>query len=170
MTEKSDSDIEPPEDEAPEEPEQTPAQFAPVAPDQKWGWRAVVAAAAGAGLVASGVWMSETFGGGGTELRDQATRIQGLETERATLRGALTATEAELATLGRRFDAIDQTLAAVIDAVDGAVPRANFDVLATDIDARLAALAAAQGDPRIQAENAAALAELADRLIAAGGT
>ena len=166
MTEKPDPDLEPPEDEGPEEPEKTLTPLAPGGPAQTWGWRAVVAAAAGAGLVASGVWLSETFGGGGTELRDQAARIQGLETERATLRGALTETEAKLATLGQRFDAMDDTLAAVIDAVDGAVTRANFDVLATDVDARLAALVAAQGDPRLQAENAAAVAALADRLIA----
>ena len=166
MTEKPDSDLEPSEDEAPEEPGETLTDSAPVGAEQKWGLRTVVAVAAGAGLVASGVWMSETFGGDGTELRDQAARIQGLETERAILRGALTETEAELAALAQRLDAIGDTLAAVIDAVDGAVPRANFDVLATQVDARLAALDAARGDPQFQAENAAALADLSDRVTA----
>ena len=129
-----------------------------------WGWRAIVALAVGAGLVASGVWMSENFGGGEIALRDQAARIEALESERATLRNALTATEVGLDGLTERLVAVDQRLAALTDAMGGVTAAADFDVLAADVNDRLAALEAPLDNPVDQVDTAAALADLSDRL------
>jgi len=129
-----------------------------------WGWRAIVALAVGAGLVASGVWMSENFGGGKIALRDQAVRIEALESERATLRNALTATEVGLDGLTERLVAVDQRLAALTDAMGGVTAAADFDVLAADVNDRLAALEAPLDNPVDQVDTAAALADLSDRL------
>ena len=129
-----------------------------------WGWRAIVALAVGAGLVASGVWMSENFGGGKIALRDQAVRIEALESERATLRNALTATEVGLDGLTERLVAVDQRLAALTDAMGGVTAAADFDVLAADVNDRLAALEAPLDNPVDQVDTAGALADLSDRL------
>ncbi|MBT5860021.1 MAG: hypothetical protein HOH89_02585, partial [Alphaproteobacteria bacterium] len=79
-----------------DEPAEALAQQIPDrAPTGNWGWRAVVALAVGAGLVATGVWISNNFGGDEFAIQDQATRIDALEIERASLRAALTAAEAD---------------------------------------------------------------------------
>ena len=138
---------------------------------RNWGWRAIVALAAGAGLVASGVWMSKNFGGGEFELGDlvvemqirQATRIEALENERATLRNALTAAEAELGGMTERLAAVDQRVAALTNAMGGVAAAADFDALAADVDDRVGALEAAQENPADQIDNAAELAGLSDR-------
>ena len=129
-----------------------------------WGWRAIVAFAVGAGLVVCGVWISEKFGGGEIELRDQAARIEALESERATLRNALTATEARLDEMTERQAVVDQRLAALTDAMGGATAAADFDLLAADVDNRLAALEAPLENPVDQVDPTAALANLSDRL------
>jgi hypothetical protein len=148
-----------------DEPAEALAQQIPDrAPTGNWGWRAVVALAVGAGLVATGVWISNNFGGDEFAIQDQATRIDALEIERASLRAALTAAEADREALTQRLDAVDQTLAAVTDVLGGVTAAADFDVLATDVETRLGALENTQTDPAIQADNAAALADLSDRL------
>jgi hypothetical protein len=175
MTEKADPTADPipepilePIDEAAEEaaePVETLAQInSQTLPAGNWGWRAVVALTVGAGLVASGVWMSENFGGGETQLREQAARIDALASERATLRNALTATEAELDGVADRLAAVDQRLAALTDAMGGVTAAADFDVLAGDVNTRLGVLEAARENPVDQVDTTAALADLADRL------
>ncbi len=134
-------------DEAPQAPESDGSQAPesdPQKPKSRWGWRAALAAVGGASMVAGGVWISQTVNGGGAELREQSARIAALETERAILRTALTDAQANTGALTIRMDAVENTLAALTDAVGGAVPAADFGVLAADVDARLGALEDAQ--------------------------
>lgn len=159
-------------DEAPQAPESEVAEAEPPKANSRWGWRVMVAAIAGAGLVAAGVWVSETTGAGDAELRDQSARIAALETERATLRSALTDAQANTAELAGRMGAVDDSLAALSDAVGGAAAAADFGVLAVDVDTRLAALedallALELLETRIQTLEAAPVADAGEGAVAA---
>jgi len=165
MTDQNDPAEDPIDGPLTEEPSKEMAQqFPERRPTGIWGWRAVVALAVGAGLVATGGWISNNFGGDELAVQDQATRMDGLEIEQATLRAALTESEADRDALTQRLDAVDQTLVAVTDVLGGVTAAADFDVLATNVETRLGALENAQTDPAMQADGAAALADLSDRL------
>ena len=109
------------------------------APQRRWGWRHGAAAVAGGGLVAIGAWIAGVLEGG-----QQLVRIDALEARNGALERAVEAVDAGAGAQDRRLDGIEQSLAALTDAIGGAVAAADFGVLAADVDGRLGALEDAQ--------------------------